>query len=112
MLAALAGGAVAVIPARPVTDTIKRVDAGRVVAETLDRSTLRAVQTPQGFDRAVLVATPDLEPALAEVVAASLTRAGRSPLVVVNHVYGELGAWDGRSVLAIELRSLPIRWPS
>ena len=52
-------------------------------------------------DRAVLVATPDLEPSLADVVAASLTRVGRSPLVVVNRVFGELGAWAGRGVLSI-----------
>jgi 2-C-methyl-D-erythritol 4-phosphate cytidylyltransferase len=32
----------------PVTDTVKRVSDGRV-AETLDRSELRAVQTPQAF---------------------------------------------------------------
>jgi 2-C-methyl-D-erythritol 4-phosphate cytidylyltransferase len=32
----------------PVTDTVKRVSEGRV-AETLDRSELRAVQTPQAF---------------------------------------------------------------
>jgi 2-C-methyl-D-erythritol 4-phosphate cytidylyltransferase len=62
VLAALAGGAVAVIPARPVTDTIKRVGVDHVVAETLDRSTLRAVQTPQGFDRALLVEAHDAAP--------------------------------------------------
>jgi 2-C-methyl-D-erythritol 4-phosphate cytidylyltransferase len=39
----------AAIPAVPLADTVKRVDqAGRVV-ETLDRSALRAVQTPQAF---------------------------------------------------------------
>lgn len=42
------GGVDAVVPAVPVRDTIKRVSGGRVV-ETLDRSTLVAVQTPQGF---------------------------------------------------------------
>jgi 2-C-methyl-D-erythritol 4-phosphate cytidylyltransferase/2-C-methyl-D-erythritol 2,4-cyclodiphosphate synthase len=36
------------IPALPVTDTVKRVREG-VVAETLDRGELRAVQTPQAF---------------------------------------------------------------
>lgn len=39
----------AVIPALAVTDTIKRVDAGGLVVETLDRDALRAVQTPQAF---------------------------------------------------------------
>ncbi|GEA41912.1 2-C-methyl-D-erythritol 4-phosphate cytidylyltransferase [Corynebacterium striatum] len=46
-------GAPAVIPVLPVSDTIKIVDAERVVS-TPDRSSLRAVQTPQGFDLATL----------------------------------------------------------
>ena len=37
----------------PVTDTIKRVQGDQVI-ETLDRSTLRAVQTPQAFRREVI----------------------------------------------------------
>jgi 2-C-methyl-D-erythritol 4-phosphate cytidylyltransferase/2-C-methyl-D-erythritol 2,4-cyclodiphosphate synthase len=41
------------IPALPVTDTVKRVRDG-VVAETLDRGELRAVQTPQAFRAAAL----------------------------------------------------------
>ena len=39
----------AAIPALPVTDTIKRVDRAGTVEETLDRSLLRLVQTPQAF---------------------------------------------------------------
>ncbi len=39
-----------VIPVLDVIDTIKRVD-GRSVLETVDRSELAAVQTPQGFPR-------------------------------------------------------------
>lgn len=42
-----------VIPAMPVSDTIKRVD-GPTVIETVDRSQLAAVQTPQGFPREAL----------------------------------------------------------
>ncbi len=38
----------ACIPAVPLHDTIKRVQ-GREVVQTIDRETLRAVQTPQGF---------------------------------------------------------------
>ncbi len=56
VLARLADGADAVVPARPVTDTIKEVDEEGAVVATLDRSGLRAVQTPQGFRRAVLEA--------------------------------------------------------
>ncbi len=54
--AALVSGAIAAakktgaaIPALPVTDTVKTVDAGGLVAGTIDRTTLRLVQTPQGF---------------------------------------------------------------
>jgi 2-C-methyl-D-erythritol 4-phosphate cytidylyltransferase/2-C-methyl-D-erythritol 2,4-cyclodiphosphate synthase len=39
-----------VIPGLPVADTIKRIEAG-LARETVDRSTLTAVQTPQGFPR-------------------------------------------------------------
>ena len=39
----------AAIPALEVTDTIKRIDADGRVAGTVDRSELRAVQTPQAF---------------------------------------------------------------
>ncbi|ROO62780.1 2-C-methyl-D-erythritol 4-phosphate cytidylyltransferase [Micromonospora sp. Llam0] len=54
--AAVRAGADAVIPVLPVVDTIKSVDADETVLATVDRSTLRAVQTPQGFRRDVLVA--------------------------------------------------------
>ena len=52
--AAVAGGAPAVVPGLPVVDTIKQVDETGTVVATLPRSTLRAVQTPQGFRRDVL----------------------------------------------------------
>jgi 2-C-methyl-D-erythritol 4-phosphate cytidylyltransferase len=54
--AAVRAGSPAVVPVLPVVDTIKQVDdAGRVLG-TVDRAALRAVQTPQGFRRDVLVA--------------------------------------------------------
>ena len=53
VVAALRAGAPAVVPVLPVADTVKQVDGDRVVA-TLDRTALRAVQTPQGFAREVL----------------------------------------------------------
>jgi 2-C-methyl-D-erythritol 4-phosphate cytidylyltransferase len=43
----------AAVPVMPVTDTVKRVQDGRVL-ETVDRSVLAAAQTPQGFRLAVL----------------------------------------------------------
>ena len=39
----------AAIPALPVTDTVKTVDAESLVAKTLDRNELRLIQTPQSF---------------------------------------------------------------
>jgi 2-C-methyl-D-erythritol 4-phosphate cytidylyltransferase/2-C-methyl-D-erythritol 2,4-cyclodiphosphate synthase len=45
-----------VIPGLPVSDTIKRVSADGTVHETVDRSSLAAVQTPQGFPRDELLA--------------------------------------------------------
>jgi len=50
----LAKGEQAVIPALDVIDTVKEVDASGYVRNTLNRSSLRAVQTPQGFTRSVL----------------------------------------------------------
>lgn len=46
--AVASGAGAGYVPALPVTDTIKRV-AGDVVVETVDRSALVGVQTPQGF---------------------------------------------------------------
>jgi len=53
VVAALRAGAEAVVPVVAVADTVKRV-AGDTVTGTVDRSALRAVQTPQGFRRDVL----------------------------------------------------------
>jgi 2-C-methyl-D-erythritol 4-phosphate cytidylyltransferase len=54
VLAGLAEGYDGVVPGLAVTDTIKRLGADGVVAETLERAALRAVQTPQGFPAATL----------------------------------------------------------
>ncbi|WP_133544768.1 2-C-methyl-D-erythritol 4-phosphate cytidylyltransferase [Microbacterium sp. BK668] len=53
VLAAIDAGADGAIPVLPVVDTIKRVEGAEVVA-AVDRSTLSAAQTPQGFRRDVL----------------------------------------------------------
>lgn len=51
VLEALRRGATAVVPVVPVADTVRTIEG-----EVLDRDQLRAVQTPQGFRRAALVA--------------------------------------------------------
>ena len=48
LIEALGEGYDGAVPALPVADTIKRVD-GDLVVETLDRSELVTVQTPQAF---------------------------------------------------------------
>ena len=49
------------IAAAPVTDTLKRVGPDRVVRDTLDRSALWAVQTPQAFRRQTLERALDVD---------------------------------------------------
>ena len=53
VVAAVTAGADGAVPGVPVTDTVKRVRRGAVVA-TLDRSELVTVQTPQAFATSVL----------------------------------------------------------
>ena len=52
--AAVREGHEAVIPVLPLVDTIRSVDADGSITGTVPRHELRAVQTPQGFQRAVL----------------------------------------------------------
>lgn len=51
---AVAAGHPVVVPVLPVTDTVKRVDAAGVILDTPDRTGLRSLQSPQGFDVDVL----------------------------------------------------------
>ncbi len=66
VMAAVRDGADAAVPVLAVSDTLKRVPqwapGGGVVAGTVDRSGLFAVQTPQAFRRDVLVAAHGGQP--------------------------------------------------
>jgi 2-C-methyl-D-erythritol 4-phosphate cytidylyltransferase len=80
-----AAGAIAAVP---VTDTIKLVAEGYTVSETLDRSRLWAVQTPQVFRRAALERALDVPPAelaLATDDAWLIERSGGRVIVVPGH---------------------------
>ncbi|AYG81460.1 2-C-methyl-D-erythritol 4-phosphate cytidylyltransferase [Streptomyces hundungensis] len=60
VIEAVRDGAPAVVPALPLADTVKQVEpradgSPEPVLATPDRATLRAVQTPQGFDHDTLV---------------------------------------------------------
>jgi 2-C-methyl-D-erythritol 4-phosphate cytidylyltransferase len=93
VVAAVRAGHPAVVPALAVTDTVKRVGpgdgTGEPVLETVPRGPLRAVQTPQGFRRDVLVAAHAASASAAhdESTAASddagLVEAGGVPVWVV-----------------------------
>ncbi|MGN6606076.1 MAG: 2-C-methyl-D-erythritol 4-phosphate cytidylyltransferase [Jatrophihabitans sp.] len=83
VLDALHAGADAVIPALPVSDTIKQVRDGVVVA-TPDRAGLVAVQTPQGFRRDVLVAAHSGAAADSATDDAALVEAQGGRVVVVE----------------------------
>ena len=56
ILSALEDGAPAVLPATPVTDTLKRIGSDHLVAETVPRTGLYAAQTPQAFELAAILA--------------------------------------------------------
>jgi 2-C-methyl-D-erythritol 4-phosphate cytidylyltransferase len=80
VVAKVRGGALAVIPGAPVSDTIKVVEGDKVVA-TLDRSALVSVQTPQGFDAATLRAAHEGAPDATDD--AALVEAMGLPVVVI-----------------------------
>lgn len=82
--AAVAQGAGAVVPVVPVSDTIKQIRDERVIA-TPERSTLRAVQTPQGFRRVVLERAHSVAPGAGGEVTddAGMAESIGCPVVVV-----------------------------
>jgi len=85
VLAALAAGARAVVPVLPVVDTTVLVDAAGVVRDAVPRAPLRRVQTPQGFDRATLVAAyAALPPGVELTDDAAVVRAAGVPVHTVD----------------------------
>ncbi len=81
VLRALADGWDGAVPGVPVSDTVKRVEGERVV-ETLPRSELVAVQTPQAFPAAVLRAALEGDVAAASDCASLVeARGGRVTVV-------------------------------
>ncbi|MCV7437944.1 2-C-methyl-D-erythritol 4-phosphate cytidylyltransferase [Mycobacterium seoulense] len=82
---ALRAGNDAVVPALPLHDTIKAVDANGVVLGTPERAGLRAVQTPQGFAHDLLLR--------------AYQRAGTADFTddasLVEHVGGQVQVVDG-----------------
>ena len=88
VVSSVRAGHPAVVPGLPVVDTIKGVDADSIVTSTVDRTQLRAIQTPQGFERAVLQrahAAVNLDEAPATDDAGLAERIGVPVLVIPGH---------------------------
>lgn len=87
-----------IIPGLPVSDTIKRVSDDGEVHETVDRSALSAIQTPQGFPRRQLLeayASAERD----ETDDAGLVAAAGHPVSVVPgdaHAFKITTPWDLR----------------
>lgn len=108
VVAAVRSGEVAVIPVLPVVDTVKLVDDDGHVTGTPERSGLRAVQTPQGFDPATLLAAYDAAADVATDDAGLVERLGRR----VATVEGDRSAFkvttaDDRLLAEFRLSSTP-----
>lgn len=81
---ALRRGHGAVIPGLAVVDTIKSVDDTGAVTATFDRTTLRAIQTPQGFVREILVHAHEENPDVTVTDDAGLVELTGAPIHVVD----------------------------
>ncbi len=80
------------VAAVPVKDTIKQVDPRNMVTSTLDRSQLRAVQTPQGFSKDLLLRAHRLAEELGMLATddAALVEALGVPVRLVEGSYDNL----------------------
>lgn len=80
----------AVIAAAPVTDTIKRVDPDSRVVETLDRSELVSVQTPQVFRVSALARAIETGDLAAATDDASLIESAGGSVGVIDSPSGNI----------------------
>jgi 2-C-methyl-D-erythritol 4-phosphate cytidylyltransferase len=88
---ALRAGHVAVVPALPLHDTIKAVDANGMVLGTPERAGLRAVQTPQGFATDLLRRAYRAYSGAGHLAGADFT----DDASLVEHVGGQVQVVDG-----------------
>lgn len=90
VIEAVRDGAPAVVPALPLADTVKEVEphtdgTPEPVLATPDRSRLRAVQTPQGFDHATLLRAHESVTGEVTDDASMVERLGLKVVVVPGH---------------------------
>jgi 2-C-methyl-D-erythritol 4-phosphate cytidylyltransferase len=91
VIEAVREGAKAVVPALPLADTVKEVEPAAVtgdpepVVATPRRARLRAVQTPQGFDRATLIRAHETVSDNVTDDASMIEQLGETVVVVPGH---------------------------
>lgn len=91
VIEAVRDGATAVVPALPLADTVKEVEPATVpgdpepVVATPERARLRAVQTPQGFDRATLIRAHESVTGNVTDGASMIEQLGETVVVVPGH---------------------------
>ncbi|MER6851465.1 2-C-methyl-D-erythritol 4-phosphate cytidylyltransferase [Streptomyces flaveolus] len=91
VIEAVRDGAPAVVPALPLADTVKQVEPAAVPGEpepvvaTPERARLRAVQTPQGFDRVTLVRAHETVTGDVTDDASMVEQLGQTVMVVPGH---------------------------
>jgi 2-C-methyl-D-erythritol 4-phosphate cytidylyltransferase len=91
VIEAVRDGATAVVPALPLADTVKEVEPATVPGEpepvvaTPERARLRAVQTPQGFDRATLIRAHESVTGNVTDDASMIEQLGETVVVVPGH---------------------------
>ncbi|WP_327717853.1 2-C-methyl-D-erythritol 4-phosphate cytidylyltransferase [Streptomyces sp. NBC_00490] len=91
VIEAVRDGATAVVPALPLADTVKEVEPATVpgdpepVVATPERARLRAVQTPQGFDRATLIRAHESVTGNVTDDASMIEQLGETVVVVPGH---------------------------
>jgi 2-C-methyl-D-erythritol 4-phosphate cytidylyltransferase/2-C-methyl-D-erythritol 2,4-cyclodiphosphate synthase len=102
------------IPGLAVSDTIKRIDASATVLETVDRSQLSAVQTPQAFPRAELVAAYGAADREFTDDAALIQHAGGSVAIVAGDplAFKVTTPWDLRRAEQLLAEAAPPGRPS
>ena len=108
VLAALVDGADGAIPVVPIHDTVRRVDEGGQFAGIVDRAQLVAVQTPQGFRRAVLVAAHEAGRGLQVTDDAALVEAAGGTVVAVpgsDAAFKITRPWDLAVAEAVAVRA-------
>ncbi|GAB2870384.1 2-C-methyl-D-erythritol 4-phosphate cytidylyltransferase [Streptomyces deserti] len=91
VIEAVREGAPAVVPALPLADTVKEVEPAATPGEpepvvaTPERARLRAVQTPQGFERATLVRAHEVVTGEVTDDAGMVERLGLTVVAVPGH---------------------------